>query len=164
MSSKTSQAMGSARSARRVFDAQSPYVLALGVLMSRLETTEQKLRVLEAERAVILSEAYQLAVAEGDGLGTDTPSGKNGELAYRAVRAEVATVLGVGERAVDRQLSQAELLHRAYPMVSQTLADAHISYRHAEVILDAGNVIGSGDDASTVARRIGYEQAVLLSP
>ncbi|QIM18925.1 DUF222 domain-containing protein [Leucobacter coleopterorum] len=161
MSSNTNQGMGSLGSVRRVFDEQSPYVLALGVLMNRLETTEQTLRELEAERTAILSEVYQLAVAESDGLGADTPSGKSGELAYRAVRAEVAMVLGVGERGVDRQLSQAELLHRAYPRVSEALADAHISYRHAEVILDAGNVIGSGDDSSTVGRRADYENAVL---
>lgn len=146
----------------------SPTTIALDAIVAGLDRVEQKMRQLEAERTRLLADAFDLAAIESEevrGVGeTETPVGRRGELALRAIRAEVAAVLHLSERTVDRHLDHAFTLTQQFPAVFQALRSGDISARHASVIVDAGSVIGSAGDASTrIARGEYAEEALQLA-
>ena len=153
--------MSTNRSAESAFGSASPHVLALDHVLTQLESVEQRLRSVEAERIALLVEAFDIAALEGVNAEGGVPSGPSGELAYRAVRAELAACLQLSERAVERQLTQATDLHRHYGRVREAFAEGGLSLRHTSVIVDAGRVIGTGGDVDVVMRRSAYESAVL---
>ena len=142
--------------------------VALGAIVSGLERVERNMRGLEAERARLLAEALELAAVEGEQAQSTesdseaaTPNNPRGELALRAIRAEIATALHLSERTVDRHLDHAFALVRRLPAVFESLRTGEVSARHASVIVDAGTVIGTMDDASTRMRRGAYAEAAL---
>jgi len=146
------------------FDERSPHMTALKTIVDRLEAVEQRIREAEAERTALMAEAFDLAVCESDRIAS-TPQGRRAELAHRAVRAELAACLHQSEQVTERQLSHAFTLTRNYRAVFQAYRSGGISRQHTTVIMDAGAIIGSGDAApdapEVVARRAGYEEAVL---
>lgn len=83
------------------------------------------------------------------------------EILYRSLRAEIACALGLSERTIERRLAHAHELSRNYRETYRTLLDGQVGLAHTEIIVGAGNIIGLGDDASTVTRRASYEIAVL---
>ena len=137
-------------------------MVALNAIVDALERNQASMRRLEAEQTRLLAEAFDLAAHENDAEGP-VPVGERAELALRAIRAELALVLQLGERAVDGRLSTAYALRRQYSRVLEALEDGEIAYRHASVIVDAGRVIGSGDDPATVFRRGAYSDAMLAA-
>lgn len=143
------------------FDAQSPHLAALGTIVSGLEETEARIRRAEADRMLLLAEALDVAALENERRIAEVPSGSRAELAYRAVRAEIATALRVSERSAERMLDRAHALTRAYPRTFEAFEEGAVSEAHARVIADAGRIIGSGDAPEQVLRRAGYEEAVL---
>lgn len=153
--------MSTDRSAESAFGSASPHVLALDHVLTRLESVERRLRAVEAERVALLVEAFDTAALEGSNGQGGTPSGPGGELAYRAVRAEVAACLQLSERAVERHFTHATDLLRNYGRVSEAFAEGELSLRHTSVIVDAGRVIGVGGGVDAVMRRAAYESAVL---
>lgn len=142
-------------------DVRSPYVVALDTVMSRLESVEEKLRRAEVERVMALADAFDVLTVETGTAYGSVPSGATGEIAYRALRAEIAAVTGVTERTAEQQLCHAVQLRHNYRGSCDALAEGRISYRHTTVIVDAGAIIGSRDDIDAVGRRAGYEEAVL---
>lgn len=142
----------------------SPQTLALNAIVTGLESVERAIRELEADRVRLLAEAFELAAIEGEEVGgpeRHTPSGPRGELALRAIRAELAMALQVGERTVDRHLAHAHVLTRQFPAVFSAFEAGEVSHRHASVICDAGGAIGDGDDVDAVLRRGAYAEEAL---
>lgn len=150
---------------------------ALNAIVTGLERVDLAMRRLEAERLRLLGEAFELAAIESEEapdrtrddsaiswarcIERHTPVGTRGELALRAIRAEIATALHLGERTVDRHLGQAVAMTRGFPAVFAALDAGEISSRQATAIVDAGTIIGAADDAATLIRRGEYAEAVL---
>ncbi len=109
----------------------------------------------------LLAEAFDIAAAESDRGNRAIPAGVSGELAYRSVRAEVATVLHETEHSAERRLAHARALTTDYPDVFRAFGEGAISERHTSVIIDAGLVIGGDISPNTLTRRARYEQAAL---
>jgi len=144
-----------------ILDSRSLEAIALHAIVSGLEAVEQRSRQLEAERVRLLAEAFDLAAYDSGGEQGSVPSGASGELAHRAIRAEIATALHVSERTVDRHLAHAHQLAVRFPAVHDALAGGEISSHHAHVIVEAGQIIGAGVDPDAVGRRSNYAETVL---
>lgn len=111
--------------------------------------------------AVPASAAPAAAVPASAVPASAVPSGASGDLAYRSVRAELATALHVSEQTIERRMSHAYVLTAHYRDTFAALRDGLICEQHTQVIVDAGQVIGLGDSSKTVERRAAYEAAVL---
>ncbi len=144
--------------------------VALDAIVVELGRIESESRRIEAERIRLMSEALELAAVEGERTRpltagqpeTHCPDNTRGELALRAIRAEIASALHLSERTVDRQLSQAYSLTSAFPAVlAAAMSAGDISPRHAAAIVDAGSVIGAGRDADSLVDRGSYAEAAL---
>jgi hypothetical protein len=129
-----------------------PYGEALGVV----EMLERRQREMDAARVTLIAAALDQVVEAAGSSGSR-------EIAYRALRAELATALGQSEHLVEQQMSLAHSLTNEYHDVHEALDHGEIAYAHARVIVDAGTVIGSGRAAETVARRAGYLHEVLAT-
>jgi hypothetical protein len=136
-------------------------VVALDAVMSRLESVEGRLRRAETDRVSALADAFDVIAVETGAPYGSVPTGTEGELAYRALRAEIAMVTEVTERTAERHLQHAFQLRHQYRLVDEIFNACEISYRHTTVIVEAGAIIGSGNDIDTLERRLGYENAVL---
>lgn len=143
------------------FGPESAHLVALDRVLRSLERVERRIREAEAERLALLAEAFDISALESERAIVPTPSGRASELAYRAVRAEVATVLRQSERTAERHMSHAVELTRQYPRVLAAYREGLIAERHTSAITEAGTVIGAGDAPDTVLRRAAYEEAVL---
>ncbi len=83
-------------------------------------------------------------------------------MAYRSLRAELATTLGQSEYVVERQMDLACRMTNEYSNVMESLEHGDISLEHARVIAHEGVIIGVGAHGlSVVERRKGYEQEIL---
>lgn len=120
-----------------------------------LERVELQQRGLDATRMALLAGALDVATSAGAG-GSD-------ELAYRAMRAELATALNVSEHVAETQLSLAFDLRDRYARTYEALERGEISLAHARVIVDAGAAVGAGVDPESIEHRGRYEAAVLDS-
>ncbi|NLB46166.1 MAG: DUF222 domain-containing protein, partial [Microbacteriaceae bacterium] len=141
------------------------FVAELDSVVSRLEDVERRARALDAERMKLMAAAFDIAVLHNDEADTDDytfiPEGRSGEIAYRSIRAEIATSMRLSETTIDRKLSHAHVLTLHYPRVLDSLARGLINERHVSTILDAAEVIGFSADPEHEARRASYETAVL---
>lgn len=138
--------------------------VGLGSIVTRLEANEQAMTALKAERVKLLAEAFDLAAYESQiATGTEAhiPVGARGNLALRAIRAEIATALHISERTADRHLSDAYTLTRDFPAVFQAFQYGEISYQHARVICERGVVVGTREDVDSLVRRGEYSEHVL---
>lgn len=140
-------------SAAELLSALAGDDLSLGRVVSAIEQIEYRQRALDAFRTELLSTAVEMATGS-------SRSGEN-ELAYRSLRAELATTLGTSERTIESQLGAAWSLQHDYPTTHQVLSAGEISMAHARVIVDAGARIGCGSTPAVVARRATYESEVL---
>src|SRR5690606_14267470 len=125
------------------FGPGSAHLVALESVLTRLEAAERRIRQAEAERVRLLAEAFDVAAAESDSRISFVPLGAPAELAYRAVRAEVAACLHESEHTAERRMSHAVALTRDYRRVFDAYETGLVSERHATVITDAGSVIGA---------------------
>lgn len=140
----------------------APEAAALSAVLGELEEVERRLRTTEAERLRVLAKAFDIAAAQNARQGErSVPVDAAGELALRAVRAEIAAALHLSEYAVERRLDLAQQLTVSYPRTGDAHGEGAISAAHASVVVEAGTVIGGGDNADAVARRAAYEEAVL---
>ena len=130
-----------------------PDSLTLDQVVNLIEQLEYRQRGLDAIRTDLLSAAVQMATA-------DAGSGER-ELAYRSLRAELATVLGASERVAESQLDAAWSLRTRFAITHEVLSVGEISAAHARVIVDAGQRIGAGSSPECVARREAYQREVL---
>ncbi|WP_346058687.1 HNH endonuclease signature motif containing protein, partial [Leucobacter alluvii] len=139
-------------------DAVADASLSLGQVVNLLEQMEYRQRALDAFRYELMAVAVQMAT--GAARSGSAPASEN-ELAYRSVRAELATALNVSERAAEAQMGAAWSLRYDYGMTHQILAAGEISAAHARVIADAGRRLGVGAAPEVVARREAYQAEVL---
>jgi hypothetical protein len=84
---------------------------------------------LQALRARMLHEAAVLS-----GLSDD---GERSSLGFRSLRAELACATRVPERSTERQILESESLTLMLPATLAALTAGDISYRHAQVLIDA---------------------------
>ena len=134
-------------------DAAAGASLSLSQVVSLIEQMEYRQRALDAVRLDLMCAAMEMA--------TGSSSARTNDLAYRSLRAELATTLGTSERAAESQMDAAWSLRRDYETTHETLAVGEISAAHARVITDAGRCIGAGGSVDVVARRAAYESEVL---
>lgn len=147
---------------RTAFGPSSLLLTELDAALTRLQAVEQRIREAEADRVRELTVIFDIAAAESEDDLSMVPAGERAELAYRAVRAEVAALTRQSERTVERQMCHAQALSRDYPDVYETYRAGRISHQHTAVIIDAGTVIGSIEhDPDAESRRRAYETAVL---
>lgn len=149
-------------------EADDPSAIVLGHAVDRLIAVEREIRRLEARRSELYAEVLDIAAVESP-LESSTPTGLGAELAYRAVRAELATALHLSEQSIERGMHRAWELRHRYPRVLDAYASGAISEQHVQAILEAGALIGSGDDIDAAFRRAAYEEqslevAVTTSP
>ncbi len=83
------------------------------------------------------------------------------ELAYRSLRAELALLLCMSEYQAERLMDLAYRTVYEYRKLVPSLASGAITQQHAQVICDAGLLIGPSNEPSVMERRAGYEAAVL---
>ncbi|GAB2552994.1 HNH endonuclease signature motif containing protein [Leucobacter ruminantium] len=142
-----------------------------GEVLGALEMLERTRRGLDADRLLLIGAALD-QVLESSGAsggrstgarGTRGVHGLNGarELAYRSLRAELATALGESEYRVEQQMNLAAQLSRCYPTVFAALDRGEISIEHSRVIAEAGTAIGGGDGTESGRRRDGYARQAL---
>ncbi|QIM18379.1 DUF222 domain-containing protein [Leucobacter coleopterorum] len=84
-----------------------------------------------------------------------------GEFAHRSLAAEIGFAVRESDRATAHKIARAITLVKHYPAVHAALGRGKISQAHANVICDAGEVIGADVDDATLARRAAYERQVL---
>ncbi|MEJ6490821.1 DUF222 domain-containing protein, partial [Leucobacter sp. USCH14] len=130
-----------------------PDALTLGQVVNWIEQLEYRQRGLDAIRADLLTAAVDMAT-------TDAGSGGR-ELAFRSLRAELATVLSTSERVAESELSGAWSLRTRFAITHEVLSVGEISAAHARVIVDAGLRIGAGASPKCVSRREAYQREVL---
>lgn len=129
-------------------------------IMWWIERLEYQQRALDAARLELLNAALEAATGLGE--APSRPSGTRGsELEYRALRADLAGVLGASERSAEAQLDTAWRVRHDYLAVHEALAAGEITIGHARVIVDAGVRVGHGSEPAVVARRSAYEAAAL---
>lgn len=125
----------------------------LDELTSRLEANARSQRALDAERLRLLAEVIAVTQSRHEQ--------SLREIEYRAVRAEVAVLLGISEYRVEREMSLAFTVRTNFPQVAHALESGSVDLQHVRVIVDAGQVLGVGSDADSVSRRSSYAAAVL---
>ncbi|MEN2740109.1 DUF222 domain-containing protein [Microbacterium sp. X-17] len=107
---------------------------------------------LAAREARLLADAEAIArVAMERMPGT----ARDREMARRCVAAELGTAVRVNDRTVQDQMDEAHRLRELFPGTLEALAEARISRRHADAILDAGAGIAEP------AVRAAFERVVL---
>ncbi|MEU2200826.1 DUF222 domain-containing protein [Isoptericola sp. NPDC019482] len=118
-----------------------PTLADLDRVLDRLAANETRVATLHAERASLLADAIRLAEAlETDLLDPDDPTARRApsarrlELAHRAVTAEIATTLHIGEHAAGSLTDHARTLTAKAPATLQALSDGRLSWAHATAI------------------------------
>jgi hypothetical protein len=132
-----------------------------------LERMESQQRGLDATRVRLIAAAMDQVL----GVSIPTASGLEGvprnrsgakqDLAYRSLRAELATAFALSEHQVEVQMDLAHRLSHQYAATLAALERGEIGYAHTRVIADAGVVIGPGDAPDPARRRANYEREVL---
>ena len=115
-------------------------------VVARLERLEMQQRGLDATRLQLIGAAVAVAI------GNRQHSGHEREMAYRALRAELALALNRSEHQIKVQMSLAHELLNDYAKTLGVLEETIVSSAHCRIIVDAGAVIGVADTA-TVAER-----------
>jgi len=121
--------------------ATHPSLVDLDRVLDALAANDARLATLHAERAVLLARAARLAEAlEHDLLDQDDPttgratSARRLELARRAVTAEIATTLHLGEHAAGDLTDHAVTLTGKAPATLAALRVGRLSWAHATAI------------------------------
>lgn len=129
----------------------------LGDIVTEIETLEREERRLQARRYRLLAQAIDVTAREVElerAQGFERKDRVLEEtLAYRSLRAEVATAMHVSEITASTLLSHAHALVRQYPTAHAHLEAGHIGAQHTKVIVESGEVISPVQSLS-----IGVEQ------
>ncbi|MBK0417971.1 DUF222 domain-containing protein [Leucobacter sp. CSA1] len=127
-----------------------------------LERAEAQRRASDAARVALIAAAMDQTVGDPSGAAARASGpGPATELAYRSLRAELATAFRISEYEAERQMDLAHRLSHQYVETLSALDRAEISYAHARIVASAGMVIGAADTPELRRRRAGYEQEVL---
>ncbi|QIK61815.1 DUF222 domain-containing protein [Leucobacter viscericola] len=133
------------------------YAAVVDPAIAELVEIRAKMGALQAREAALLTlcdnAAAELAKAE--------KHPDHGEFAHRSLAAEIGFAVRESDRAMVHKIGRATTLVERYPAVHSALSKGKISQAHANVICDAGEVIGVGIDEATLAKRAAYERQVL---
>lgn len=154
-----------------VVDMNPEQVEALGAITEMLvevdRTISQLLAVREGLLAVGSRLSMDIGIAAIESAAPELTSSEAGdaiELAARAVAAEFATALRVGDRTVQRRMLDADLKVSQFPEVWRAQGAGRISAGQARVIVDAGLRLGDADRSAYAAQMIEHAQAADVSP
>lgn len=126
----------------------------LNGLLGCLERFELQQRGLDSARMRLLAAAVDEAMALDTAVER---SSVERDLAYRALRSELALAFNLGEHRLESEMRLALELVHSYQTSLSALDAGVISLAHARVIVDAGAVIGTDDAPEPRERRAGYE-------
>ncbi|GAA1714322.1 hypothetical protein GCM10009809_08140 [Isoptericola hypogeus] len=120
---------------------RTPSIRDLDAVLAEITTLESRVAVLHGRRTELIAQAGRLAeVLEADLLDdTDpiarvAPSSRRRELAHRAVVADLATALHVGETAAETLTEHAQTLTTRAPATLAALHAGELSWAHATQI------------------------------
>lgn len=102
-------------------------------LVSALVETRKGIAAFQALETSLLASAMALGVDRSDASRSD------GDMALRAIAAEVGAALRVSDRTVQRRLAEADRLATRFPATLRALTEGRISRAHVDVIVDAGD-------------------------
>ncbi|CAG7599232.1 hypothetical protein LEUCIP111803_00281 [Leucobacter soli] len=124
---------------------------ALAAGVAAVERIDAMIHQLEYLKAAGLASLSRLASR----IASDEGHPDHGELVHRAVEAEVAVATRTGQAAVASAMGHAETLTSDYPALTGALRDGAVSFRHTQVVVDAGDII-----AEPTARAV-YEAEIV---
>ncbi|MEU2200563.1 DUF222 domain-containing protein [Isoptericola sp. NPDC019482] len=147
--------------------AHRPTLADLDQVLDQLADNDTQIATLHARRAVLLAQATGLAEAlESDLLDPEdptarrSPSSRRLELARRAVTAEIATTLRIGEHATGTLTDHAVTLTSKAPATLTALHQGRLSWAHATAITTHLADLNP-QEAATVERSV---LAAVISP
>ncbi|WP_193597320.1 HNH endonuclease signature motif containing protein [Microbacterium sp. YJN-G] len=132
---------------------------SLDAIVSSLEAVEQTLQGVLAARDGLLALASRVALSIAEENGGVEAS----DITLRNVAAELAGVLRVSDRTVQRRMADADLVVSWFPQVWAAQGAGRISAGHTRVIVDAGSHLQDPDARAAYAGRV-LEFAVEESP
>ncbi len=108
----------------------TPAGMPARVLVDRLEQSTVSARRLAAERYTVIDQLRELAEAQTGASWRDPD-----DLAWRDLRAEVAAVIHIHEKAAHTQLETARRLVHDFPTTLDGMRDGAVSERHAQILV-----------------------------
>ncbi|WP_309066873.1 DUF222 domain-containing protein [Microbacterium sp.] len=125
-------------------------VALLDEIVSSVAVIEQTLAGVQAARDGMLALASQVSLRMAENAGGVDAS----DLTARAVAAELAGVLRVSDRTVQRRMADADWLVSWFPEVWAAQGAGRISAGHTRVILEAGEHLQDARDRAAYAERV----------
>lgn len=117
-----------------LLDATDTQMAMLADLVVSLEAAEATLSSMHAARDGMLAMAGRLAVD----IARAAEHPDRGDMAIRAVAAEIGAAQRVSDRTVERRMADASWLVERFPAVWWAQGEGRISAAHSRVIVDAG--------------------------
>ena len=117
-----------------LLDATDTQMAMLADLVASLEAAEATLSSMHAARDGMLAMAGRLAVD----IARAAEHPDRGDIAIRAVAAEIGAAQRVSDRTVERRMADASWLVERFPAVWRAQGEGRISAAHSRVIVDAG--------------------------
>lgn len=134
-----------------LLDATDAQMATLADLVASLEAAEATLNGMMAARDGMLALAGRLAID----IAKQGSHPDKGDVAIRAVAAEIGAMQRLSDRTIERRMSEASWLVEQYPTVWLAQGAGRISAAHSRVIVDAGSHLTDPSD------REAYAEAVL---
>lgn len=142
-----------------MLDATASQMAMLGDLVATLGAVEATLSGMEAARDGLLALAARLAID----IAQQGRHPDHGDMALRAVAAEIGSAQRVSDRTIERRMTEASWLVEEFPSVWAAQGAGRITAAHSRVIVDAGaHLDDAADRASYAAAAI--EVAATESP
>jgi hypothetical protein len=113
-----------------------PMLEALGEIVDEVVEKQKAIAALQAEQAVLIDRARQWAETTAGITGSDRGGWSPEVIAHKTVVTELAVALRLPERTVERLVAESRSLVHELPATRQSLADGHISYRHAQKLVE----------------------------
>lgn len=117
-----------------LLDATDTQMAMLADLVASLEAAEATLSSMHAARDGMLAMAGRLAVD----IARAAEHPDRGDMAIRAVAAEIGAAQRVSDRTVERRMADASWVVERFPAVWRAQGEGRISAAHSRVIVDAG--------------------------
>ncbi|MFD8770490.1 DUF222 domain-containing protein [Microbacterium oxydans] len=117
-----------------LLDATDTQMAMLADLVASLEAAEATLSSMHAARDGMLAMAGRLAVD----IARAAEHPDRGDMAIRAVAAEIGAAQRVSDRTVERRMADASWLVERFPAAWRAQGEGRISAAHSRVIVDAG--------------------------
>lgn len=130
-----------------LLDATDTQMAKLADLVASLEAAEATLSSMHAARDGMLAMAGRLAVD----IARAAEHPDRGDMAIRAVAAEIGAAQRVSDRTVERRMADASWLVERFPAVWQAQGEGRISAAHSRVIVDAGAHLAHAADRQAFA-------------